>query len=173
MPEFQWYEIVEGKNLEQGDILENFELIVTRVVDTASDELKVDAETYDVIIMTQSCDIPKKTQRHIILCPIWSIEEAAKVNSFFHDNEGKEELRRGNVVGYQLLNKCDTKGFERPFRIVEFKRIIEVTKDRVESFATSAGKRIRLLPPYREHLSQAFAKFFMRVGLPIDIPPFR
>jgi hypothetical protein len=23
------------------------------------------------------------------------------------------------------------------------------------------------------HLSQAFARFFMRVGLPVDIPPFR
>jgi hypothetical protein len=35
-----------------------------------------------------------------------------------------------------------------------------------------AAKRLRLLPPYREHLSQSFARFFMRVGLPIDIPPF-
>jgi hypothetical protein len=26
---------------------------------------------------------------------------------------------------------------------------------------------------YREHLSQAFARFFMRVGLPIDIQKFR
>jgi hypothetical protein len=29
--------------------------------------------------------------------------------------------------------------------------------------------RLRLLPPYREHLSQAFARFFMRVGLPVPI----
>ena len=28
-------------------------------------------------------------------------------------------------------------------------------------------------PPYREHLAQAFARFFMRVGLPIDIPEER
>jgi len=35
------------------------------------------------------------------------------------------------------------------------------------------GRRLRLLPPYREHLSQAFARFFMRVGLPVDIPAFR
>jgi hypothetical protein len=33
-------------------------------------------------------------------------------------------------------------------------------------------KRIRLLPPYREHLSQAFARHFMRVGLPSGIPQF-
>jgi hypothetical protein len=32
--------------------------------------------------------------------------------------------------------------------------------------------RLRLLPPYREHLSQSFARFFMRVGLPVDIPSF-
>jgi hypothetical protein len=29
-----------------------------------------------------------------------------------------------------------------------------------------AAPRLRLLPPYREYLSQAFARFFMRVGLP-------
>jgi len=35
------------------------------------------------------------------------------------------------------------------------------------------GNRLRLLPPYREHLAQAFARFFMRVGLPADIPKFK
>jgi hypothetical protein len=29
--------------------------------------------------------------------------------------------------------------------------------------------RPQLLPPYREHLSQAFARFFMRVGLPTPV----
>ncbi len=28
------------------------------------------------------------------------------------------------------------------------------------------GARVRLLSPYKEHLSQAFARYFMRVGLP-------
>ena len=27
--------------------------------------------------------------------------------------------------------------------------------------------------PYREHLAQAFARYFMRVGLPVDIPAFK
>jgi len=34
------------------------------------------------------------------------------------------------------------------------------------------GETLRLLSPYKEHLSQSFARFFMRVGLPIDIDPF-
>jgi len=32
------------------------------------------------------------------------------------------------------------------------------------------GERLRLLPPHREQLSQAFARFFMRVDLPIELP---
>jgi hypothetical protein len=43
----------------------------------------------------------------------------------------------------------------------------------LSSLAAANGKRLRLLPPYREHLSQAFARFFMRVGLPTDIPKFK
>ncbi len=40
----------------------------------------------------------------------------------------------------------------------------------LESLIEKRGiPRFRLLPPYREHLSQAFARFFMRVGLPIPI----
>jgi len=38
------------------------------------------------------------------------------------------------------------------------------------SFAKTCNRR---LPPYREHLSQAFARYFMRVGLPQDITPFK
>jgi hypothetical protein len=39
-----------------------------------------------------------------------------------------------------------------------------------ESLLTQRGhSRFRLLPPYREHLSQAFARFFMRVGLTIPV----
>lgn len=34
-------------------------------------------------------------------------------------------------------------------------------------------KRLSLMSPYKEHLSQAFARFFMRVGLPIDISEFK
>ena len=42
----------------------------------------------------------------------------------------------------------------------------------VRSRAARTGERLRLLPPYREHLSQAFARYFIRVGLPQDIPAF-
>lgn len=38
-----------------------------------------------------------------------------------------------------------------------------------KEIAKQNSPRLRLCPPYREHLSQSFARFFMRVGLPINI----
>jgi len=42
----------------------------------------------------------------------------------------------------------------------------------LKELAAQQALRQRLLPPYREHLAPAFARFFMRVGLPIDVSPF-
>ena len=49
------------------------------------------------------------------------------------------------------------------------KDIFSVPVHLASSTAKRNGKRLRLCPPYREHLSQAFARYFMRVGLPINI----
>ncbi len=85
----------------------------------------------------------------------------------------KESLRRGYLPGYHLLNKCEIDGFKRDYLIVDFRSVYSVPFDFIVELVKKRGKRLRLLPPYREHLSQAFARFFMRVGLPVDIPPFR
>ena len=62
---------------------------------------------------------------------------------------------------------------EWDFTLVDFSRVFTVDAGLVRELAGSQGPRLRLNPPYREHLAQAFARFFMRVGLPVDIPPFR
>ncbi|MBE0478052.1 hypothetical protein IBX65_02895 [Candidatus Aerophobetes bacterium] len=64
-------------------------------------------------------------------------------------------------------------GFERGYTVVDFRSVYSVAFDFIVELAEKRGKRLRLLPPYREHLSQAFARFFMRVGLPMDIPSFK
>jgi hypothetical protein len=72
-----------------------------------------------------------------------------------------------------MLAPCNLSGFELDVAVVDFRRVYSLPLDYLREFATETGDRIRLLPPYREHLAQAFARFFMRVGLPIDIPPFK
>lgn len=167
--QYPWYEVVTDNEIQQGDMLFDMEIPIARQVE--GDRIG-DIETYDLIVMTQSCDIPKPTMEYLILCPIWSLEQAAKLHHVFGTLAGKEDLRKGRFVAFYLLNKCEMQGFERDFMIVQFERVIETRKTVIQEFVSRQKTRLRLLPPYREHLAQAFARFFMRVGLPIDIPAF-
>ncbi len=83
-----------------------------------------------------------------------------------------EAIRRGNYPGYHMLNKCEIEGFHDDFLVVDFRSTFSVPLDFLKGFVKDMSPRLRLLPPYREHLSQAFARFLMRVGLPEDIPAF-
>lgn len=57
-------------------------------------------------------------------------------------------------------------------RIVDFHSIFTVPRLFLDELIERRGaRRLRLLPPYREHLSQSFARFFMRVRLPQNITP--
>ena len=62
--------------------------------------------------------------------------------------------------------------FRSDVRVVDFRRVYSLPLEYFRAFAVRAGERVRLLPPYREHLAHALARFFMCVGLPIDIAPF-
>ncbi len=168
---YPWYSIVNSPTIEQEDLLLDIEIPVVR--HAAGDTPPVEMETYDVIIMTQSCDIPKASIRHLIMCPVWELQKAAKVHPEFVGKDGKEQLRKGRTVAFHLLNKCGIPGFERDYLVVQFERVIERPKGSIIEFAAKQNERVRLMPPYREHLAQAFARFFMRVGLPIDIPAFK
>ena len=65
-----------------------------------------------------------------------------------------------------LIEKCDAKAFSFEKQVVDFRAIYTLPKDFVLAFAKTQKVRTRLLSPYKEHLSQAFARYFMRVGLP-------
>lgn len=128
---------------------------------------------YDVIILSQSCDLAHRKLDLVLVSPVWNISELESKSDFFKSRKGKESLRQGNISGYHLLNRCKLEGCENDYLIVDFRNVYGVPLDFIIDLAKDRGKRLRLLPPYREHLSQAFARFFMRVGLPVDIPPFR
>jgi hypothetical protein len=176
---YPWYEIVSGSELQQGDFLDDCPIIVPPekfVVPEGTgrvENVKVNVQTYDVLIMSQSCDLVQEKIDLVLVCPHWSLSEIEQANQFFRSDRGKEEIRRGNVPGYHMLASCELEGFEKEVRVVDFRAVFSLPMDFVKDFASRKGRRVRLLPPYREHLSQAFARFFMRVGLPVNIPAFR
>jgi hypothetical protein len=77
------------------------------------------------------------------------------------------------MPGYHLLNKCEIMEISREYMVVDFRNTYSLPFSLINDISKKQSKRLRLLPPYREHLSQAYARFFMRVGLPIDIPKFK
>ena len=167
---YPWYEVADDDKIMQGDFIPECPIIIPPSEISEEEEFDVTIRNYDVIIMSQSCDIEYNKIDLVLLCPVWPLEEVEKTD-FMKSSKGKEELRRGNVTGYHLLNNCELKDFITGYRVVDFRNVYSVPLDFIKEFNKS--KRLRLLPPYREHLSQAFARFFMRVGLPVDIPPFK
>jgi hypothetical protein len=177
MPDYPWFGVIEGDDIEQGDIVENFPVFLP------PDDLMIDAggkpssttfkwKEQDLIVMSQSCDLAKGREKvdDVLLCAVWKRSELAGDPNLGKDST-MEDARKGRLPAFHVLAASAIAGFEREVRVIDFRRVYSLPVSFVRSRA-KAAKRLRLLPPYREHLSQSFARFFMRVGLPIDIPPF-
>lgn len=176
--DYPWYEIVNGYDLQQGDILEGCPVLVLpdgiplEHSDAVSEELDVTIEGRDVIVMSQTCDMVKGRESisEVLLCGVWKTSDFTQ--GLMSKKEDWNDARKGRLPGFHVLNKCDLDTFKRDYRVVDFRRVHSLPMSLIRHIAVKSGPRIRLLPPYREHLSQAFARFFMRVGLPVDIPVF-
>lgn len=173
MPSYPWYAIAGSKDgLEQGDLI-NTCSIIEPVVNLENDEIQATESTYNVVVMSQSCDLVNKKLNIILVCPCWELSEMERSHSWFRSKDNKEHLRRGHQPNYHLLNSCDLgEGLDTDFLVVDFRNVFGVPRGYLERKISTEEKRIRLLSPYKEHLAQAFARFFMRVGLPVDIERF-
>jgi len=173
MNHYPWYEKVKGEEILQGDIIVSCPLVLPPIKIEKENPINVDIIEYDVIVMSQSCDLVQKKLELVLVCPIWPLSEYEDKNPRFKDLKIKESLRRGYLPGLHLLNKSDFDILNRDYLVVDFRSVYSVPFDFLVELVKKRDNRLRLLPPYREHLSQAFARFFMRVGLPVDIPPFK
>ena len=175
-----WYELVSGGTLEQGDIIEQCPVLrPPKDMDWHVDQPDFSGEILvsptDVVVASQSCDIAADQKADIwlvVLCPIWALSAAARANQFLASSHGKEECRRGNLPGYHMIAGCDDQQWNREVSIVSFREIWSLPLHFVRKLAAARGLRPRLRSPYKEHLSQALARYFMRVGLPSEVPPF-
>ncbi|MFX0100458.1 MAG: hypothetical protein ACFFCS_12870 [Candidatus Hodarchaeota archaeon] len=174
MTDYSWYSIVKKEDgLEQGDFIINCP-IMEPVHDIQQKTTMTNYIEYDVVVMSQSCDLQNKKLDLVLVCPFWPMKVIEEHNSWFKSKKSKEKLRKGNQPNYHLLNKPDLEEIEieNDFLVVDFRSVFSVPYNFLVEYIAKIPKRMRLLPPYKEHLSQSFARFFMRVGLPVDIEPF-
>jgi hypothetical protein len=171
---YPWYSQVESSEpIQQGDFVLQCQIIQPSVeAHETGQNIKAIVKEYDVIVMSQSCDLITDKVNLALMCPFYSLTELGNIYSDYKTAGKKEKLRQGHIFGMQLLNKCNING-HTDFLVVDFKSVYAVPLPFLKQIVSSRNNRKRLLPPYREHLSQAFARFFMRVGLPVDIPAFK
>lgn len=127
---------------------------------------------YDVVVMTQSCDLRPGKIKFVVLCPYWPLAEIIEMNEKLRPKKMQEKIRQGHIPNYHMLHACALKEMPQGIQIVDFRTMYTVPYDFLTQFVKAQGKRLRLQSPYTEKMSQAFGNFFSRVGLPQDIPPF-
>jgi hypothetical protein len=189
----EWYGRVEATDrLTQGDLISECPVLIwnpqsvelTRESD-ATESLKnsFDILQADVVVMTQACDLDQEKVSNVILCPhlslddyrnLWAEERKRRAQSANSKDWSAEfnQMRNGFRWNLALLNEGHAGELTTKHRVVDFTDVFTIPRAFLESLLRQREKpRLRLRPPYREHLSQAFARFFMRVGLPIEIAP--
>jgi len=180
MSDQDWYELVSGELLLQGDILIDCPVFAVsgrlRWPLSADDVIEVEAKVFDLVVMTQSCDLENEKVNDILLAQLvsWTDVVQAEVergNQRVRSRKFRKLLVDGNVPGLSLLHKRQSSPV-LPWSVVDFHRLFTLPKAFVTQFAADTGGRLRIRSPYREHLAQAFARYFMRVGLPHDARGF-
>lgn len=194
---YTWYEFIKKEidvPLTQGDILDNVpvsELIVQEEPPYYSIKSSLIPKG---IILTQACDFQKKNVKHLTVAPLIPLgiflkdtidkelpiskrlkgEELAEKKTKRQERKIAliEQLRKGNILDYYLLNKSD---FEEDsdnfgYMIVLLRNATKVPKDVMNKIVeNNPSKRVQLQLPYREHLARSYSRLYDRIGLPIDL----
>lgn len=185
-----WYSTVEPTDrLTQGDIIINCPLVGWKEEignleggqETEVLRQAIDAFASDTVVMTQACDLEYHKVTNVVLCPhyplsvyrgMWEVASRTIDQNPTPKAWKKhcDKICDGLLWNLAILNSLEDGPMTTEHRIVDFHQVFTVPRIFLEGLVAARGEpRLRLLPPYREHLSQAFARFFMRVGLPVPI----
>lgn len=166
---------VEGEDLAQGDFLPGCH--VPRFGEDfgvhAVEASEIEVGEVDLIIVTQSCDLENNKVSLVALCPIHTLAAFQERNPAFGNKKAWEGVRKGQQPGLHMLGSPTTPSDNRSALVVDFGEIHSLPPAYVKRRAREVGLRWRLESPFLEHFSQAFARSFMRVGLPSAIAPFK
>ena len=131
----------------------------------------VTVQRFNVAVMTQTCDLLRFVDdEEVILCPRFDYLQIAEERPSLKGKGGWKALVAERVIGSYLMTRCQLDGHTFDYQVIDLRTVFSLGYSVVRAIAESTRERIRLLPPYREHLGQAFARQFMRVGLPRDLP---
>jgi hypothetical protein len=171
-PTEDWYEQVPPGNMQllQGDLIFGCSVVVP-LVNPNEEEITAEIRDYNVVLLSQSCDLENNKLSYSVVCPFAELKEFVQQKpNLFNYGLTKQLLQRDAQPGYHVLNPIAISDRGHDFLVVDFHETFSVPirqlKEQVGAMKTS---RIRLRSPYRERLAQAFAQFYMRIALPIPL----
>lgn len=174
------WESISGNELRQGDVLDDCYVPLLGADFGTSDEVfEVPVARVRLVVLTQSCDLVVREGKtlpkaqSVALCRVYTLSDYTSVRSDFANPKPREQARRGEVEGVHLLPSPTDMKDNQTVLIASFREIFSLPFPYLQRHAESFETRLRLQSPYLEHFAQGFARFFMRVGLPLDIPPYK
>ena len=88
MKDYPWYEVVSSEDdLMQGDFIKNCPVVIPP--SEIFDDIEVRIINYDVVIMSQSCDLVQRKLDLVLVCPVWSMNEFENRSDFFKSKKEK------------------------------------------------------------------------------------
>jgi hypothetical protein len=179
---YPWYDIVQrSERLEQGDFIDNCEVLLPTYIpidlpdesplaDVPKYQAKGKTQIYNVVIVSQSCDLENGKLEYVLVCPRTSYSMYKETYlSLQKLNNALEQIRQGKQHRYCMLNGCNLAEVVCETQIVDFGKVFSIPYDIMRQMVKAHDNRLRLRSPYKEKLAQAFAYYYMRIGLPIDI----
>ena len=172
-----WQIAAEGE-LKQGDFIPQcfVPVLPEDFANQAAETKTVTTREYDLIIVTQSCDLMHGKSMLVALCPVWSVadfEDAQASQSKSKWTSFWNNVRKGRVPYLHLLTSPTEPSDNRNVLVVDFREIYSLPFSYLIRRTEEMGDGWHLRSPFLEHFSQAFERFFMRVGLPSSVPEFR
>ena len=148
MPDADWYQVVQGDTVYQGDLLINCpvgtveELPLPVPMDFRP---AVNVRFMDLVVMTQSCDLENDKVEDVLLAQLMSWADVVKsnpaANQFIRSPKFRKLLVDGNVPGMALLNKR-LLAPALPWSVVDFHRLFVLPKAFVRRFARAIRRPI-------------------------------
>ena len=177
-----WYKIVPpDERVSQGDLLIGCTLLGGRA-DKNPEGLAVEKIEEDVLVVTQDCDLAQGKAEDVLLCfclPLSRFKEDWRADRAENGKSAStkdwkwlcENTTKGYTPNLAILDPFESEALSTEHRVVMFSKAYPMPLDYIQAELRQRNEpRLRLVSPFREHISQSFARCYMRVPLPDDRP---
>jgi hypothetical protein len=142
---FAWYcEISSSNVIEQGDMIPDCPIILPPEELLLDEVQKVDAKLIDSIVMSQSCDLENNKIQIVLVCPYFSLKtfvDNLPYSSHKQIRKTIDNLKKGFLPGYHLLNKFEVENAFSDYFVVDFRNVYGIHIDSLRKIAKSIESR--------------------------------